>query len=182
MNKPAAAFQAVFSDWKLIRTRKIVQLVFEVPVEMADQAYQVLGGMPDPGKSVWCAVARLEVQPSSDVVEADKAAFHKYLTEQHERRKRSWDELSAAEQAGIRCAEPAFHKFLQEQHPEEWRYHAIMGNFDHEDEHAAAVVRRICNVSTRAAINASKCSNSVPLLSSPLKPTGQTLQRVFIFL
>ena len=154
MNKPAAAFQAVFSDWKLIRTRKIVQLVFEVPVEMADQAYQVLGGMPDPGKSVWCAVARLEVQPSSDVVEADKAAFHKYLTEQHERRKRSWDELSAAEQAGIRCAEPAFHKFLREHHQITWRHQATMANYEgNDDKLAAAVVRHICNVSTRAAIN-----------------------------
>jgi len=55
----AAAFQATYSDWRLIKGRKCVQVVFEVPVEQADQAYQVLGGMPDPSKSVWCAIARM---------------------------------------------------------------------------------------------------------------------------
>lgn len=55
-----AAFQACFTDWRLVKGRKVVQLVFEVPLEGADHAYQVLGGMPDPAQSVWCAVARLQ--------------------------------------------------------------------------------------------------------------------------
>lgn len=59
MSEPAA-FHATFSDWKLIRTRKVVQLVFEVAVEEADHAYQVLGGMPHPGETIWCGIARLD--------------------------------------------------------------------------------------------------------------------------
>ena len=46
-----------------LRTRKVVQIVLEVPVEEADAAYQVLGGMPNPAESFWCAVAGL--QPDS---------------------------------------------------------------------------------------------------------------------
>ena len=38
----AAAFRASYSDWKLIKTRSVVQIVFEVPLEAADEAYQVL--------------------------------------------------------------------------------------------------------------------------------------------
>lgn len=55
----AAAFRATYADWKLIKTRSVVQVVFEVPLEQADLAYQVIGGMPDPGAERWCAIARL---------------------------------------------------------------------------------------------------------------------------
>ena len=55
----AAAFQATFSDWKLIKTRKVVQVVLEIPLEGADVAYQALGGMPDPAKEIWVASTSL---------------------------------------------------------------------------------------------------------------------------
>jgi hypothetical protein len=92
----AAAFQATFADWKLINGRKVVQVVFEVPIEQSGLAYTVLGGMPDPGASVWCAIARLE-QPKA---------------EQHKREKKSWDEMTAGQQAGILCSDPLFAKYL----------------------------------------------------------------------
>jgi hypothetical protein len=68
--KDAAAFQASYSDWKLIRTRKCVQIVFEVPMETADTAYQALGGMPNPAAESWFAIARL-MQPTGKGVEAE---------------------------------------------------------------------------------------------------------------
>jgi len=48
-----------------------VQVVLEVPLEAADQAYTALGGMPDPGKSVWVGVARLNLE--SEVMPSDKS-------------------------------------------------------------------------------------------------------------
>ena len=64
MNAPTrsdpAAFRAVYSDWRLIRTRKVVQVVLELPLEEADRAYSALGGMPRPDAEVWCGVARLK--------------------------------------------------------------------------------------------------------------------------
>ena len=63
----AAVFTACYSDWKLIRTRATVQIVLEIPVERADAAYQVLGGMPVAGKEIWVAIARL----SDDLPETD---------------------------------------------------------------------------------------------------------------
>ena len=130
--KPPAAFRASYSDWKLIRTRKVVQIVLEVPVEEADAAYQVLGGMPNPAESFWCAVARL--QP-------DKPA---------ERPKREWHELKPSAQISIRCGETAFRAFLQEKFP------LALNRLDDDwspIEKAIVFVRGHCGVTSRAYIN-----------------------------
>ena len=55
-----AAFSATYSDWRVIKGRKVVQIVFEVPLEASGHAYNVLGGMPNFGDDEWFAVARLE--------------------------------------------------------------------------------------------------------------------------
>jgi hypothetical protein len=54
-----AAFDAVFSDFKLVKTRSSAQLVLEIPIERADAVLAILGGVPQPGKEVSVAVARL---------------------------------------------------------------------------------------------------------------------------
>lgn len=55
-----AAFSATYSDWKVIKTRQVVQIILEVPLKAAGHAYNVLGGMPDFENEGWVAVARLE--------------------------------------------------------------------------------------------------------------------------
>ena len=60
MSNEPAAFSAAYSDWKLVRTRGCVQIVFEVPVEAAGHAYNVLGGMPRQDKSIYFGIARLD--------------------------------------------------------------------------------------------------------------------------
>jgi hypothetical protein len=59
MDKPAA-FSATYSDFKVIRTRDTAQFIFEVPLEAADHALNILGGVPQPMKERWVAIARLE--------------------------------------------------------------------------------------------------------------------------
>lgn len=59
MDKPAA-FGAEYVGWQLVKTRRAVQIVFEVPLEAADHAYQIMGGMPDNDKSVWFAIAKMQ--------------------------------------------------------------------------------------------------------------------------
>lgn len=54
-----AAFSAYYSDWKVIKTRQVVQIVLEVPLKAADHAYQVLGGMPNFEAEDMVAVARI---------------------------------------------------------------------------------------------------------------------------
>jgi hypothetical protein len=57
----AAAFRATYSDWRLIKGRKVVQIVFELPLELSGSAYDALGGMPNTAAEVWCGIARLDV-------------------------------------------------------------------------------------------------------------------------
>lgn len=55
----AAATKATFSDFRIVKGRKVAQLVFEVPLEGADAALAALGGLPQPATERWCAIARL---------------------------------------------------------------------------------------------------------------------------
>lgn len=131
----AAAFRATYSDWKLIRTRKVVQVVLEVPVEQADQAYQVLGGMPLSGEETWVAVARLDVSAPAAV---DKPV---------QTRRPVAAEKRLARQAAICCGDPVFQKFLAE--------HQMMQDGMMQDgigDPAATAVRMICGVKSRSEI------------------------------
>jgi hypothetical protein len=60
----AAAFRATFSDFRIVKGRKMAQIVLETPLEEADAALEVLGGVPRPDAERWVAVARLETQPA----------------------------------------------------------------------------------------------------------------------
>jgi len=115
MTSPSA-FKASYADWKLIKTRGVVQVVMEVPLADADAAYKVLGGMPDFGKEVWFGIAPIQLpapakekpaQPQPKIPTAGA--------------KRDWRDMQPAQQAGIRCAEPIFVAFLKETYPDEWR-------------------------------------------------------------
>lgn len=109
-----AAFQAEYADWKLVKTRKVVQIVFEVPVEKAGLAYDVLGGMPNFGSEVWCAIARLkqpkenEAQPRPPLTESPSSAGGA----QH---RRPFTSLPLPQQAALLCADPVFRAFLHEE-------------------------------------------------------------------
>lgn len=170
----AAAFRATYSDWRLIKGRKVVQVVFELPLEAADEAYTALGGMPNPAAEVWCAVARLNIagagaspasglrttvdepeqhnpggshalvpddEPSCDVPASDEPA--------PERARKSWYDMTAAQQAGILCNDDGFCKYLRDEYSA--IYNATSGPAN-QSERAAQVVRRICGVASRNLI------------------------------
>lgn len=60
------AFQATFSDFKIVKGRKVCQVVLEVALENADAALKVLGGVPRPDAETWVGVARLVVKPAPE--------------------------------------------------------------------------------------------------------------------
>lgn len=144
-----AAFKASYSDWKVIKGRKVVQVIFELPIETADQAYQVLGGMPNMASEIWCGIARLEKsvsrQPIPPVAEnkPGPATPGKSVPVRADKERRQFGELKPSTQAGIICGERAFRLFLAEKFPEVW----TITNRD-----PAACVREICKVDSRADI------------------------------
>lgn len=127
MTRPLA-FRGTYSDWRLVKTRGVVQIIFEIPLAEADAAYQILGGMPDTSKERWFGVAALGSEPAPD---SDKSGT-----------KRDWRDLGPAQQAGIRCGEPVFIAFLKEQRADDW----------HEAKEAAECIRLICGVTSRSEL------------------------------
>lgn len=55
-----AVFQGIYADWKLVKTRGVVQIVVEVNLEAAGEALKVLGGMPNFASPLYVAVAVME--------------------------------------------------------------------------------------------------------------------------
>lgn len=94
-----AVIAATFSDWRPVKSRKVLQLIFEVPVEKTEEVLKALGA-PLPHEDKWCAVTLLKEEPKS------------------EKPKRRFDEMSRAQQAGILCGTSSFDKWLAERLPE----------------------------------------------------------------
>lgn len=133
MSSPAA-FQATYSDWKLVKTRGMIQVVFEVPLADADAAYDVLGGMPDASKERWFGIAAIR---SAETVPPRQIESKRSVGENRE-----WRDLLPQQQAGIRCEETAFETFLKEERSDDW----------HETQNAAECVRLICGVQSRSEL------------------------------
>lgn len=144
------AFRATYSDLKLIKTRKCVQIIFEVPQEDFDAAYEVLGGLPNPAADRWFGIAAInpgaalaKPETAASDLDSSSARPNRRLDSSDRGQKRDWRDLSPQQQAGIRCEEPTFAAFLKENHPDDW----------HEaGADAAECVRLLCQVSSRSEL------------------------------
>jgi len=147
MTRPAA-FRATYADWRLIKTRQSVQVIFEIPLEAANEVLDVLGGMPDPSKERWFGIAAIktetEVMQAAESNTTKSAARPDQASPRPDRAKRDWQSLLPSVQAGIRCDDPIFGAFLMEEREDDLR--EASGDW-------AECVRLICGVSSRADLN-----------------------------
>lgn len=129
MNAPAA-IKGQFADFKIIKTRKLAQLIIEIPIEQADAALATLGGIPRSDNERWIALARLDLTASQQPLP--------HPIEKRERR--PFHTLSYAQQAGIKSDDLTFAL---------WMSHLPVGK---ECENAAEAIRAWCGVESRADI------------------------------
>lgn len=120
------AVAATFSDFALVRTRKVARLTFEVPLEQADAALAALGGVPRPDQERWCGIAPIDSSAARVTVEEPKPKPR-----------------SLAQRVAMVCQEPAFAKYVAEKYPSLW---------GECREDAADFVRDWCGVASRAKI------------------------------
>jgi len=92
MNEPRV-IRATFSDWRPVKSRKVLQLILEVPLERTNSVLEMLGA-PLPDSETWVAVALLD----KNVALAEKAE----PTEGERIRTR----------AVLLCREPQFQKWI----------------------------------------------------------------------
>ena len=129
----AAVFKGTFSDFRIVKGRKVVQIMVEVPSEQANAALAALGGLPDPANPAWVAVARLD---------AKQAEQPRQIAAPDRKR---WEDMPPAQQAAIRCGEAKFWEFLEDYSNLSWS----IANADG----AASVVRELCGIQSRRELN-----------------------------
>jgi hypothetical protein len=167
-----AVFKACYAEWKVIKTRATVQLVFELPIERADEAYQALGGMPIAAHEVWCGIARLDPSkehplPPHPAAAAPRPASSapQPLPAGENKQKRPFGEMSPAQQAGMLCHDLAFQKFLAEEHPDRWIELRAKNPREPLPDRAKAIVYQLCKVTSRAQIDADNAEWSALVLA-----------------
>lgn len=128
-----AAIKATFSDFKIVRGRKCAQLVFEIPLELADASLAALGGLPQAATERWFGIARLDPKK----IEQAPA---------HDKDRRVFSEMPLPQQIGIRCNEPAFRGFI------EIRKDIPIQRMERMADECADYVRKYCEVTSRSEI------------------------------
>ena len=118
-----AAFKATYSDLRFVKSRKVAQIVLELPIEQADGFIQAFG-TPNPASETWCAIARLYI-----------ANEQKQPQKTH--KTKSWDELRLSQQAAIRCADETYRHWLCVD----------------DEESAKEQVRKACEIDSRAELD-----------------------------
>lgn len=119
------AILGTYSDFKLVKTRSVVQVVIEVPLERAHEVTELFG-LPQPGAEVLIGMARL--RPGTQRIEAPA---------NEDRPPAKLSQL-----AGILCNEGGFRVFLSEN-----------GFPSDSTEKAASAVRLVCGVRSRADLD-----------------------------
>lgn len=113
----SAVIQAVYADFRLIKTRSCLQLVFEVPVERATEALAIFG-VPNHLTDVHVAIARLQATGAREAPNEPEEAIRKVDTTKSERAKASYrmsdDGERAVTRAAMLCSDPKFQEWLRE--------------------------------------------------------------------
>jgi hypothetical protein len=140
MNSPAA-FRGTYADWKLVKTRAVVQIVFEVPLEDSDAAYEILGGMPNHANERWFGIAALTPPATESVIDPPTAKTPERL-----------ERLHAIKAGGDSMLRAPVLAYLREEH-------AATPCANTDD--AAAFVRAYCRVNSRAHFNSNPAAKAV---------------------
>lgn len=116
----ARAIQATFSDWRTVKSRKMLQLVFEVSLEQQAEVLTMLGA-PLPDAPQWCAIALMNSPAGPSTQEQKGHATGKSPGKdtpppagEHHKDRRPWESLAPQQQAGILCSDGGFQKYVRE--------------------------------------------------------------------
>jgi len=124
-----AAFFGTYADIKNIRSRKVAQIIVEIPIERYAEFVSVFGG-PNPAEETCIALARMDGEtPVKDTP-----------------KKRSFYELSPTQQAVLACKRDTFQLFIAEQDSNG----LVMDIMD--EENTADYVRNWCGVESRSEL------------------------------
>jgi hypothetical protein len=132
----------VYSDLKIIKTRSVVQIVVEVPLERGKEVTDLFG-LPQPNAEIPVVVARMDpakIEAPSNVVQIED---HRPIEDFDEEPGKPPRPLSQI--AGMFCNSAVFQKFIQEE-SEGWDHRPT-------SDEAAEWLRSVCGIKSRAELN-----------------------------
>lgn len=133
----AAAISGDFATYRHVQGRKVLQLVIEVPAELAATVFATLG-TPGAGEGIPVALARLH-GPAEPIAKPEAP-----------KERRPFSELPYSQQAAMRCNEPHFWNFLAAGAEMYWR--DMIERYGNEASAATTIIRRECGVQSRSEI------------------------------
>lgn len=154
MTKPAA-IQASYADYRRVKGRKVLQLIFEVPLEQAPQVHEAFGE-PLPDGTTWVAVARID-KTVAEMSPQAAGGFARAAALEPERRteiarnaaKKRWGDLPLVQRAAIMCEDKTFLQFLKEDR--EYSEQLDIANGD-----VPSFVRHACMVNSRSELDSNE--------------------------
>jgi hypothetical protein len=90
--------QGTYSDFKVIKSRKVIQVVIEIPIEQGN-SFVGMFGVPNPSEEVWVAIAELD---------------RRAMTGQRITREEEFEAAKAIKSAGILCKSEIFGGWLRD--------------------------------------------------------------------
>jgi hypothetical protein len=126
------------TTFKHVPTRKVYQLIVEIPAEAASAAFATLG-MPGTVSQIPVAVARLNIEATAKA--------------EPTKERRSFTELPYAQQAAMRCQEREFQLYVADfLAPSAWQSLSKRSEGRTPADVAAQLVRDWCRVTSRSDI------------------------------
>lgn len=101
------AIPATFSDFRIVKGRKVAQLIFETPLEAADEALRMLGGLPRPDAERWVGIAPLVGKPQAEQQPASPPPAPEKVKE-----RKPFHTLPRSQQAAILINDAAFQSWV----------------------------------------------------------------------
>lgn len=134
-NETAAVITATYSDWKPIKTRKVLQLIFEVPLEHQEHALKMLGA-PMPDRELHVAIALLSEGGAAKAKEREEG--QRVVT-----------------RCVMLCKEPEFQVFVTT--------HPIFGSPDDraDEGDTRAAVLRYCGIDSRRELATNRSARAL---------------------
>jgi hypothetical protein len=145
MNDDPAIIEADYTEWRMVKTRSSLQLIFEVPLERQEQVMRALG-VPLPNVSTPVAIARLvPAAERSNVVQIEDHRPVDDLDDELHKPPRPLSQI-----AGMFCNNVLFQKFIEEE----------SDGWDHRPttDEAADWLRHACGIKSRAELNTNEAA------------------------
>lgn len=134
-----AIFDAEYADFKPIKSRSVVQIIFEIPIEKANHVLQMMG-MPNYGTPDWYGIAKLnKTENGEGVVPTSRAVPESELVSSPATSSTKWADMTYAQRAGMLSNDKDFWEFMRVSDKEE----------------AAECIRKNCGVESRRYIDRS---------------------------